>query len=144
MKPARRAPRRPAFKQATPASVPNPSPTPAGPVDLGNAEAIAQIMTALEASLARAYLSAGGPPLSNPSSYVGRGYLSICTMRLGGRCRDRIYHVDRADEFDVTHSCFLLNSSLAPVCMFRGQGCCVMVSLACGCSYGPYWSCHLA
>ena len=35
-----------------------------------------------EASLARAYLSAGGPPLSNPGSYVGRGYLSICTMRL--------------------------------------------------------------
>ena len=52
-----------------------------------------------EASLARAYLAAGGPPLSNPSSYVGRGSLSIYTMRLGGRCRDRIYHVDRSDEF---------------------------------------------
>ena len=72
-----------------------------------------------EASLARAYLSAGGPPLSNPSSYVGRGSLSICTMRLGGRCHDRIYHVDRADEFDVTHSGFFLNSSLAPVLRFR-------------------------
>ena len=48
MNPARRAPRRPAFKQATPASVPSPGPTPAGPVDLGNAEAIARIMTALE------------------------------------------------------------------------------------------------
>ena len=59
-----------------------------------------------EASLARAYLCAGGPPLSNPSIYVGRGSLSICTMRLGGRCHDRIYHVDRADEFDVTHSGF--------------------------------------
>ena len=57
-----------------------------------------------EASLARAYLSGGGPPLSNPGSYVGRGSLSICTMRSGGRCHDRIYHVDRADEFDVTHS----------------------------------------
>ena len=45
--PARRAPRRPAFKQATPASVPIPSPTPAGPVDLGNAHAISQIMQAL-------------------------------------------------------------------------------------------------
>ena len=66
-----------------------------------------------EASLARAYLSAGGPHLSNPSSYVGRGSLSICTMRSGGRCHDRIYHVDRADEFDVTHSGFFLNSSLA-------------------------------
>ena len=66
-----------------------------------------------------AYLSAGGPPLSNPSSYVGRGSLSICTMRLGGRCHDRIYHVDRADEFDVTHSGFFLNSSLAPVLRFR-------------------------
>ena len=39
-----------------------------------------------EASLARAYLSAGGPPLSNPCSYVGRGSVSICSMRLGGRC----------------------------------------------------------
>ena len=47
MNPARRAPRRPAFKQATPASVPIPGPTPAGPVDLGNAEAISQIMKAL-------------------------------------------------------------------------------------------------
>ena len=28
-------------------------------------------------SLARAYLSAGGPPLSSPSSHVGRGSLSI-------------------------------------------------------------------
>ena len=32
----------------TPASVPIPGPTPAGPVDLGNAEAISQIMKALE------------------------------------------------------------------------------------------------
>ena len=24
------------------------------------------------------------------------------SMRLGGRCHDRIYHVDRSDEFDVT------------------------------------------
>ena len=57
--------------------------------------------------------------LSNPGSYVGRGFLSICTMRLGGRCHDRIYHVDRADEFDVTHSGFFLHSSLAPVLRFR-------------------------
>ena len=72
-----------------------------------------------EASLARAYLSAGGPPLSNPSSYVGRGSLSIYTMRLGGRCHDRIYHVDRSDGFDVTHFGFFLNSSLAPALRFR-------------------------
>ena len=72
-----------------------------------------------EASLARAYLAAGGPPLSNLSSYVGRGSLSIFSMRLGGPCHDRIYHVDRADEFDVTHSGFFLNSSLAPVLRFR-------------------------
>ena len=58
------------------------------------------------------------PPLSNPGSYVGRGQLSIRTMRLGGRCRDRIYRIDRADEFDVTHSGFFVNSSLAPVLRF--------------------------
>ena len=72
-----------------------------------------------EASLARAYLSAGGPPLSSPSSYVGRGSLSVYSMRLGGRCHDHIYHVDRSDEFDVTHFGFFLNSSLAPVLRFR-------------------------
>ena len=72
-----------------------------------------------EASLARAYLSVGGPHLLNPSSYVGRGFLSIYTMRLGGRCHDRIYHVDRSDEFDVTHFGFFLNFSLAPVLRFR-------------------------
>ena len=72
-----------------------------------------------EASLARAYLSAGGPSLSGPSSYVGRGSLSIYSMRLGGRCHDRIYHVDRSDEFNVTHFGFFLNSSLAPVLRFR-------------------------
>ena len=32
---------------------------------------------------------------------------------------DRVYHVDRADECDVTHSGFFLNSSLAPVLRFR-------------------------
>ena len=48
MNSTRRAPRRPAFKQATPASVPIPGPTPDGLVDLGNAEAISQIMKALE------------------------------------------------------------------------------------------------
>ena len=40
-------------------------------------------------------------------------------MRLGGRCHDRIYHVDRSDEFDVTHFGFFLYSSLAPVLRFR-------------------------
>ena len=70
-------------------------------------------------SLARAYLSAGGPPLSGPSSYVGRGSLSVYSMRLGGRCHDRVYHVDRSDEFDVTHFGFFLNSSLALVLRFR-------------------------
>ena len=38
---------------------------------------------------------------------------------LGGRCHDRIYHVDGSDEFDVTHFGFFLNSSLAPVLRFR-------------------------
>ena len=45
--PARRAPRRPAFKQATPAAASVPGPLPVGPVDLGNAHAISQIMQAL-------------------------------------------------------------------------------------------------
>ena len=48
MNPVRRAPRRPASKQARSASFPSPGPTPAAPVDPGNAEAIAQTMAALE------------------------------------------------------------------------------------------------
>ena len=61
MNPARRAPRRPAFKQATPASVPIPGPTPTGPVDLGNAEAISQIMQAL-ASMGLPEIRSSIPP----------------------------------------------------------------------------------
>ena len=72
-----------------------------------------------EACLARAYLTAGGPALLSPGCYVGRGKLSLRTKRLGGRCRDRIYRMNRADEFDVTHSGFFANSSLAPVLRFR-------------------------
>ena len=71
-----------------------------------------------EASLARACLTAGGPAFSNPSSYVGRGQLSLRTKRLGGRCGDRIYRMDRADDLDVTNSGFFVNSSLAPVLRF--------------------------
>ena len=74
---------------------------------------------AAEASLARACLTAGFPALSNPDSYVGRGQLSLRTKRLGGRCRDRISRMDRADDFDVTNSGFFVNSSLAPVLRFR-------------------------
>ena len=116
-----------------------------------------------EACLARAYLSAGGPPLSGSSSYVGRGSLSVYSMRLGGRCHDRIYHVDRSDEFDVTHFGFFLNASLAPVLRFRRSFvsvCNVLkgikqhgfsearvaafgASLACCSSSGSYRSCHL-
>ena len=71
-----------------------------------------------EACLARAYLTAGGPALLSPGSYVGKGQLSSRTKRLGGRCRDRIYRMNRADEFNVTHSGFFVNSSLAPVLRF--------------------------
>ena len=72
-----------------------------------------------EVSLSRAYFAAGGPPLFNPGSYICRGAFSICTMRVGGRCHDRINLSDRAGEFDVAHSGFFPNSSPAPVLRFR-------------------------
>ena len=72
-----------------------------------------------EACLARVYLTAGGPALSSPGSYVGRSQLSLRTKRLGGRCQDRTYRMNRADEFDVTHSGLFVDSSLAPVLRFR-------------------------
>ena len=76
-------------------------------------------------------------------------------MRLGRRCHDRIYRVDRSDEFDVTLFGFFLNSSLAPVLRFRRsfvsvcnvlkgikrhgfserQACCLGAPLACCSSY---------
>ena len=37
-------------------------------------------------------------------------------MRLGGQCHDRIYHVDRSDEFDVTHFGFFLIPLLLLYC----------------------------
>ena len=72
-----------------------------------------------EASLIRAYHSAGGPALAKHCSSVGRGRKQLCTKRLGSRFQDRIYRTDHADEFDVTHSGFFINSSLAPVLRFR-------------------------
>ena len=55
-----------------------------------------------EASLTRAYHSAGGPALTENSSSVGRGWLQMCTKRVGSRFQNRIYRTDHADEFDVT------------------------------------------
>ena len=72
-----------------------------------------------EASLVRAYHTAGGPALAGPSSFLGRGQLSLRTRRLGGRCNHRTYRMDHADDFDVTNSGFFINSSIAPVLRFR-------------------------
>ena len=72
-----------------------------------------------EASLVRAYHTAGGPALAGSSSFIGRGHLSLRTGRLGGRCKDRIYRTDHADEFDVTNSGFFVNSSFALALRFR-------------------------
>ena len=72
-----------------------------------------------EASLIRAYHSAGGPALTEHGSSVGRGRLHMCTERLGSRFQDRLYRTDQADEFDVTHFVFFVNSSLALVLRFR-------------------------
>ena len=71
----------------------------------------------------RACHTAGGPAISSHSSYVGRDHLSLRTERLGGRCEDRIYRMDHADEFNVTNSGFFVDSSLAPVLRFRRKSC---------------------
>ena len=79
--------------------------------------------TEAEAELFRAYEAASGPEQAVPASFDGRGGLSLRTRRLGGRCKDHTYRVNRADPVDVTSSVFFFffqkKSTLAPIPRFR-------------------------
>ena len=77
-----------------------------------------------ELGLFRAYSKAGGPTEAGSSAFLGRGLLRIRSRRLGGRAvggrgSGRLYRVSQGDEVDVHCAQYFVNSSLAPVLLFR-------------------------
>ena len=77
-----------------------------------------------EAGLFRAYSRAGGPTEAGSSAFLGRGLSRIRNRRLGGRAvgsrgSSRLYRASQGDEVDVHCAQYFVNSSLAPVVLFR-------------------------
>ena len=77
-----------------------------------------------EAGLFRAYSKAGGPTEAASAAFLGRGLLRIRSRRLGGRAvcgggSGRLYRASQGDEFDVHCAQYFVNSSHAPVVLFR-------------------------
>ena len=77
-----------------------------------------------EAGLFRAYSKAGGPTEAGSSAFLGRGLLRIRSRRLGGRAvggrgSGRLYRASHGDAVDVHCAQYFVNSSLAPVVLFR-------------------------
>ena len=69
---------------------------------------------------------AGGPTAAGSSAFFGRGLLRIRSRRLGGRAvgrrgASRLFRVSQRDEVDVHCAQYFVNSSLAPVVLFRGR-----------------------
>ena len=77
-----------------------------------------------EAALFRAYCRAGGPTGAGSPAFSGRGLLRIRSRCLGdravgGRGSGKLYRVSQGDEVDVRCAQHFVNSSLAPVLLFR-------------------------
>ena len=77
-----------------------------------------------EAGLFRAYCRAGGPTAAGSPAFLGRGLLRIRSRCLGGRAvggrgSSRLFWASQGDEVDVHCSHYFVNSSLAPVVLFR-------------------------
>ena len=71
-----------------------------------------------------AYCRVGGPTAAGSPALLGRGLLRIRSRCLGGRAVDgrgssRLYRASQGDEVDVHCSQYFVNSSLAPVVLFR-------------------------
>ena len=76
------------------------------------------------AGLFRACFRAGGPTEAGSSAFLGTGLLRIRNRRLGGGAvgrsgAGRLYGVSHSDEVDVGSAQYFVNSSLAPVVLFR-------------------------
>ena len=77
-----------------------------------------------EAGLFSAYCWAGGPTAACSSAFFGRCLVRFRSRRLGGRAvggrgASRLYKVSQSDEVDVQSAQCFVNSSLAPVLLFR-------------------------
>ena len=80
--------------------------------------------TGAEESLFGAYCRVGGPVAGNPQMHLGRGRLRVRIRRLvvrsaGAACSSRLYRVSQGDEVDAHSAQYFVNSSLAPVLLFR-------------------------
>ena len=79
-----------------------------------------------EEGLFRAYSRADGPTDAGSAAFLGRGLLRIRNRRLAGRAvgsrgSSRLYRASQGDEVDVHCAQYFVNSSLAPVVLFRGR-----------------------
>ena len=79
-----------------------------------------------EVGLFRAHCRAGGPVASGVQAFLGRGQLRIRRRRLGGRAvggsgASWLKRVSQGDVVDASSTQFFVNSSLAPVLLFRGR-----------------------
>ena len=79
-----------------------------------------------EECLFRAYSKAGGPTEAGNSAFLGRGLLRIRSRRLGGRAvgsrgSSRVFRASQADDVDMHCAQYFVNSSLAPVVLFRSR-----------------------
>ena len=71
-----------------------------------------------------AYSKAGGPTAAGSSAFLGRSLLRIRSRRLGGRAvggrgSSKRYRLSQGDEVDAHCAQYFVNSSLAPVLLFR-------------------------
>ena len=87
-----------------------------------------------EEGLFRAYSKAGGPTEAGNSAFLGRGLLRIRSRRLEGRAvgsrgSSRLYRASQSDDVDMHCAQYFVNSSLAPVVLFRRR-----LQVCCGCS----------
>ena len=67
---------------------------------------------------------AGGPTAAGSSAFFGKGLLRIRSGRLGGRAVGgrgacRLFWISQTDEVDVQSAQYFVNSSLAPILIFR-------------------------
>ena len=104
--------------------------------------------------LFRAYSRAGGPTEAGSAAFLGGGLPRIRSRRLGGRAAggtvsSRLYRVSQGDDVDVHCAQYFVNSSLAPVVLFRRRLKSVADvlkgirshSVSVGCSFKVLWSC---